>query len=180
MPAGGSWRATSQARSRTCGSARSCIQPCSSHSGIALTSCRTLIAQPRSVRIDGCLSFVIISIETASAGTNLCGPLTFRVANTRLGFRFAWARVFPRVPPAGVKTAVGPCCAGAKRSQLSRLLSDLGSQLLWRGPPADEEHITRSWAAPRLYARESSGISGSSSSCAVGGRQGSRQDGRGH
>ena len=50
-PAGGSRRAAAKARSRACGSARSCIQPCSSHSRTAPASCSTEIAHPRSVRI---------------------------------------------------------------------------------------------------------------------------------
>lgn len=49
MPAGGSRRATSKACSRACGSARSCIHPCSSHSRMAPASCSTKIAQPRGI-----------------------------------------------------------------------------------------------------------------------------------
>jgi hypothetical protein len=58
-PAGGSRRAAARARSRACGSARSCIQPCSSHSRMAPASCSTEIAQMRSVRTVGLRSFVI-------------------------------------------------------------------------------------------------------------------------
>ena len=43
-PAGGYWRAISNARSRACGSARSFIQPWYSHSRIAPASCSTAIA----------------------------------------------------------------------------------------------------------------------------------------
>ena len=70
-PAGGSRRAMSKARWRTCGSARSCIQPCSSRSRMAPASCSTEMAQPRRVRIAGRLS-LNISIEVAPAKTNLC------------------------------------------------------------------------------------------------------------
>ena len=48
-----------KACSRACGSARSRIQPCSSHSQIAPASCRTLIAQALSVQIAGRRYFVI-------------------------------------------------------------------------------------------------------------------------
>ena len=58
-PHGGSWRAMTRARSRACGSVRSCIQPCSSHSRMAPASNSTEIAHPRSVRIAGRRSFVI-------------------------------------------------------------------------------------------------------------------------
>jgi hypothetical protein len=40
----------SKARSRACGSARSCIQPCSSHSRMAPVSSRTDLAHPSIVR----------------------------------------------------------------------------------------------------------------------------------
>lgn len=59
-PAGGSRRAT-KARSRACGSAGSCIQPCSSHSRMAPASCSTEIAHPRNVRIAGRRSFITAS-----------------------------------------------------------------------------------------------------------------------
>ncbi|MGY3532929.1 hypothetical protein ACVILK_003479 [Bradyrhizobium embrapense] len=49
-PIEGSRRAISKARSRACGSARSCIQPCSSHSRMAPASWGTWIARPHSVR----------------------------------------------------------------------------------------------------------------------------------
>ncbi len=54
---GRSRRAISKARSRACGSARSCIQPCSSHSRMAPASFSTLIAQPRGFRIVGSRGF---------------------------------------------------------------------------------------------------------------------------
>jgi hypothetical protein len=77
-PGGGFSRAMSTARSRACGSARSCIQPCSSHSRMAPASCSTAIAQPRNVRIVGGLTFVI-SIEISPAGTNPGAHRSFRL-----------------------------------------------------------------------------------------------------
>jgi hypothetical protein len=64
-PAGGSWRAMTKARSRECGSARSFIQPCSSHSRMAPASSNTDRAQPSIVRRAGRRSLVI-SIELVS------------------------------------------------------------------------------------------------------------------
>jgi hypothetical protein len=61
-PGGRSSRARSKARWRACGSARSCIQLCPSHSLIAPASCSTAIAQPRKVRVAGRFSLVVISI----------------------------------------------------------------------------------------------------------------------
>ena len=58
-PSGGSLRAMRNARSRACGSVRSLIQPCSSHSRIAPVSSRTDLAQPSIVRVAGRRSFVI-------------------------------------------------------------------------------------------------------------------------
>ncbi len=53
IPGGGSWRATLIARSRACGSARSRIQPCSSHSRMAPASSKTPMAHPSKDRIAG-------------------------------------------------------------------------------------------------------------------------------
>jgi len=61
-PVGGSRCANSKARSRACGSVRSCIQPCSSHSRIAPTSKSTEIAHPVMVRIGG-RRLVVASIQ---------------------------------------------------------------------------------------------------------------------
>jgi hypothetical protein len=58
-PRGGTWYAIANARSGACGSAWSCIQPCSSHSRMAPASCSTEIAQPRNVRTAGRRSKVI-------------------------------------------------------------------------------------------------------------------------
>ena len=63
-PAGGSRRAMAKARSRACGSVRSCIQPCSSHSRMAPTSSNTEIAHPSSVRIAGRRFFVISMLNS--------------------------------------------------------------------------------------------------------------------
>src|SRR5215213_3928844 len=93
MPSGGSVRAIWNARLRACGSARSCIHPCSSHSRMAPASLSTEIAQLRSVRIAGFLSFVI-SIEMAPAGPILSPRGPFRAANTGQGFQIAWLLLF--------------------------------------------------------------------------------------
>ena len=58
-PGGGSWRATRRARAQAWGSARSFVQPCSSHSWIAPASIRTDLAHPSIVRKAGRRSFVI-------------------------------------------------------------------------------------------------------------------------
>jgi hypothetical protein len=58
-PDGGFWRAIAKARSRACGSARSCIQPCSSYSWMACASLSAAIAYARSVRIAGRRCFVV-------------------------------------------------------------------------------------------------------------------------
>ena len=62
------------ARSRACGSARSCIQPCSSHSRIAPASCSTEIAQPRSVRV-AARRFFVISIKKDPARDESLTPV---------------------------------------------------------------------------------------------------------
>ncbi|MGY3532925.1 hypothetical protein ACVILK_003483 [Bradyrhizobium embrapense] len=72
-------------RSRACGSVRSCIQPCSSHSRMAPTSWRTWIAHPRSVRVIG-LRSLIISIAIDSEYDESCGPSFVPAASTRLRF----------------------------------------------------------------------------------------------
>ena len=62
-PDGRSSRAMSKARSRASGSARSCIQPCSSHSLIAPASCSTEMAHPRKVRVAGRFALVISIVK---------------------------------------------------------------------------------------------------------------------
>jgi hypothetical protein len=65
-------RATRRARSRACGSARSLIQPCSSHSRMAPASSRTDLAHPSIVLKAGRRSFPV----TASNGIVLSSPYT--------------------------------------------------------------------------------------------------------
>ena len=105
-PGGRSSRAMSKARWRACGSARSCIQPCSSHSLIAPASFSTAIAQPRKVQDAGRFSLVVISIFKAPAWTNPFVRPVFRALSTEQGFAFERALACPRVPLA---------CQNAKR-----------------------------------------------------------------
>src|SRR4051794_15847308 len=65
---------------------------------MAPASLSTEIAQPRSVRIAGCLSFVI-SIEMAPAGRILTPRGPFRAASTGQGFQIAWLLLFHAFRP---------------------------------------------------------------------------------
>ena len=74
----------SMARSRACGSARSCAQPCSSHSWMAPACCSTFIAHPWSVRI-ACGLFFVVSVEITPAEDKSFRPpaRSWRLARVR-------------------------------------------------------------------------------------------------
>ena len=116
------------ARSRACGSARSCIQPCSSHSLMAPASCSTLIAHARSVRITGRRSRVNI-INIAPERDESIGP-AFRsgAANAGQGFEIGVTADFPPVPPTCAKHYL----IGSKSCQACRCLGSL--IMLWKVP----------------------------------------------
>jgi hypothetical protein len=99
-------RAMSTARWRACGSARSFIQPCSSHSRIAPASSKTDIAHPSIVRNAGRRSLVI-SIEISPRGTQYesLDPPAVPAANTGQGFGIVGAGGFPVVPYRGRSAA---------------------------------------------------------------------------
>jgi hypothetical protein len=90
---GRSCLAMSKARSRACGSARSYIQPCSSHSRMAPASCSTEIAQPCSVLTAVRLSSRI-SIDHSCLNRILRVRPPFRPVSTGQGFRNVGSAVF--------------------------------------------------------------------------------------
>jgi hypothetical protein len=94
-PNGGSWRAMTRARSRACGSARSCIQLVL----VALTDRARLLQhrdRPAPQRPDRGPPFLRHQHrENFLPGTNPCGPSAVPAADTGHGFRVA---VVPRVP----------------------------------------------------------------------------------
>jgi hypothetical protein len=114
--------AMSNARPRACGSAWSCIQPCSSHSRIAPASGSTEIAQPRSVRIAGLFAFVIHRDRS-------CGDESFpstrsaRLARGR-DSKTGQARTFLPVPPTCAKRSGGGLIflVGAVHDDLQRVV----------------------------------------------------------
>ena len=116
MPTGGCSRASSRARTRACGSARSRIQPCSPHSRIAPTSIRTDVAHPSAVRKAGRRSF-IVSIEFARE-TNPLGRPPFRAANTGQGFGIAGTTFSTRV-----STSELCCCHELEAYTFGRMYS---------------------------------------------------------
>jgi hypothetical protein len=83
-PCGGSCRAVSIAGSRACGSVRSFIQPCSSHSRMAPASRRTEIAHPSIVQTVGRRSFTTSIENCSSAGGRIpeAVPRSARLAQT--------------------------------------------------------------------------------------------------
>jgi len=100
---GGSWHATTSARSQECGLALSCIEPCSSHSRMEPAS-STEIAQLRSLRTAG--------RRPSSASRSLLPdesftPSPFRAANKRRGSRIAESAAFPLVPSSDCTMAPG-------------------------------------------------------------------------
>ena len=136
MPAGGFSRAISKARSRACGSARSCIQPCSSHSRMAPASWSSWIAHPRIVRTLGRRSFAI-SIEIAPAEDESLPRQFVPAANTKQGFRNALAggfstRFSPEMPRSHNESVVAPdraAGAGSGRGASDRCYARLRQRL---------------------------------------------------
>src|ERR1700694_5772299 len=101
-------RAISMARCLACGSVRSFIQPCSSHSQMAPASSRMEIAQPSIVRKAGrfSLSISTLILLASRRGNPWVAPVV-PAANTGLGFGIVGAEALPRVPPPCAQKRLG-------------------------------------------------------------------------
>src|SRR6267143_6975772 len=102
---------------------------------MALASCSTEIAHPRSVRIARLLSFVI-SILLLLPRRILALRSEFRPVNTGQGFEIALADVCPRVPATCAKKRTldpeGTSSATSRVRERRCRYADLGSDLLHR------------------------------------------------